>query len=117
MPRMTRRFLGEIVLTVGILLAGIAPAAAAPGPCIRVGQVCYASVQDAVDAARNGDTVRIPAGQFPGGVVVTRSINLVGAGAGATALVGGEHVLTVGTWMARRAPTVTIRGLTLRGGR
>jgi hypothetical protein len=74
-------------------------------------------VQAAVDAAHDGDTVRIPAGRFAGGVVVTKSINLVGAGPSATALVGGEHVLTIGTWMAPTEPNVRISGLTLRGGR
>jgi hypothetical protein len=103
----------------GLALAGFVPAAVADAstPCVRVGHSCFTTVQAAVDAARVGETVRIPRGRFAGGVVVTKSINLVGAGAHATALVGGEHVLTVGEWMAASEPTVTIRGLTLRGGR
>ena len=111
--RSRRRVIG--LLTMGLVLAGVAPANAAP-TCIRVGTTCFATVQAAVNAAQDGDTVVIPAGQFPGGVVVTTSISLVGAGAASTALVGGEHVLTIGTWMAASEPTVSIRGLTLRGG-
>jgi hypothetical protein len=103
----------------GLVLTGLAPAALADAatPCVRVGHACYPTVQAAVDAAGAGETVHIPRGRFAGGVVVTKSVDLVGAGADASSLVGGEHVLTVGEWMAATEPTVTIRGLTLRGGR
>ncbi len=85
--------------------------------CVRVRGACYPTVQAAVNAAHHGDTVRIPAGRFAGGVVVTKSITLAGAGAGRTALVGGAHVLTVGTFDAPWQPTVHVSGLTLTGGR
>ena len=98
----------------------IGPAAMA-GPqgdrCVRVGAACYPTVQAAVDAAQGGDTIRIPAGRFAGGVVITKSITIAGAGATSTQLVGGEHVLTIGTWMASSPPEVHISGVTLRGGR
>ncbi len=107
-----------VVLAVSIAVLGGQPAAARDQQhrCVRVGPSCYPSVQAAVDAARDGDTVRIPAGRFAGGVVVTKSITLAGAGAEVTQLVGGEHVVTVGTWMAATVPTVRISGMTLRGG-
>ena len=98
----------------------VGPAAMAGPPgdrCVRVGAACYPTVQAAVDAAQDGDTVRIPAGRFAGGVVITKSITIAGAGAASTHLVGGEHVLTVGTWMAPSPPEVHISGVTLRGGR
>jgi hypothetical protein len=111
-----------VVAVAGGLVLGPAGAAGASGgsggsPCVQVRGACYATVQAAVDAAHDGDTVRVPAGQFAGGVIVTKSITLAGAGADRTALVGGEHVLTIGTWMAPSEPTVSIGGLTLRGGR
>jgi hypothetical protein len=112
-----RRSIGGAVLAVALIIAVAPSSEAAGGPCIRVGTHCYATVQDAVDAAHDGDTVRIPAGQFPGGVVVSKSIELVGAGAARSALVGGAQVLTIGWWQASIAPTVTVRGLTLRDGR
>src|SRR4029077_10085712 len=68
-------------------------------------------------AASNGDTVRLPAGTFPGGVTVTRSITLSGAGQGETILRGGAPVLTAGEFGDPTPPTVTIRGLTITGGR
>ena len=74
-------------------------------------------MQAAVDASHDGDTVRVPAGRFPGGVTITKSITLAGAGARATTLVGGEHVLTIGSFGSESAPpTVNVSGLTLTGG-
>ena len=117
-----RRTVGAAVAMVAVAtwaVQGPVGAASASGgsPCVQVRGSCFRTVQAAVDAAQVGDTVRVPAGRFAGGVTITKSITLAGAGASATALVGGEHVLTVGTWMAATEPTVKISGLTLRGGR
>ena len=115
-----RRQLGSAAVLVAVL--AIVPATAAfagvgSGACISVGGTCFASVQAAVDAAHDGDTVRVPAGRFPGGVTITKSITLAGAGAPATVLVGGEHVLTIGSFESASAPpTVHVSGLTLTGG-
>ena len=57
---------------------------------------CYATLQAAVDAAPDGDTIKLGAGTFAGGVSITKSIDLVGAGPGATIISGGGPVLTIG---------------------
>jgi hypothetical protein len=118
MPR-TRAIQTTVLAVTGALVLGPAVSAQASGGsgCVRVAGGCYPTVQAAVDAAHDGDTVRIPAGRFAGGVTVNKSINLVGAGASRTHLVGGDHVLTIGEWMAPTEPTVRISGLMLRGGR
>ncbi len=108
-----------VVAVAGGLAVGPAGEAVAAerSVCVRVHGACFATVQAAVNAAHRGDTVHIPAGRFPGGVVVTKSITLAGAGAGRTVLAGGEHVLTVGTFDAAHEPTVRITRVTLTGGR
>src|SRR5436190_12514454 len=45
------------------------------------GPHCYATVQAALNAAHDGDTVRVGAGTFAGGITITRSVNLVGVAA------------------------------------
>src|SRR3954451_954797 len=102
---------------LGTPVAGAHTSAASSVPCVRVRATCHPTVQSAVDAAREGDTVHVPAGSFAGGIVVTKSITIMGHGAASTHLVGGEHVLTVGTWMAASEPNVHISGVTIRGGR
>ena len=44
------------------------------------GPHCYSTVQAAVDAASDGDTIRIGPGTFPGGVTITKSLTLTGVG-------------------------------------
>ncbi len=118
MPRIAQTSAAVLAVTGALVLASSVSAQAGAGSgCVRVHGACYATIQAAVDAAQDGDTVRIPAGRFPGGVTVNKSINLRGAGSSATHLVGGDHVLTIGEWMAPTEPTVRISGLTLRGGR
>jgi hypothetical protein len=119
-PRHTGRAVRALALLTLLPTSGITGAAAADaasGPCVRVGTTCFGSVQAAVDAAADGQTVRIPRGTFAGGILITKSLSLVGAGPSDTALVGGEHVVSVGVWGDPTPPTVTLRGLTLRGGR
>ena len=84
--------------------------------CVGVGKGCFASIQDALDAASDGDSIRIGPGTFAGGFVVDKSVALIGASAAATRISGGGPVITVGTFFADSEPTVTISGLTVTGG-
>jgi hypothetical protein len=97
----------------GIALAA-EPAQAAP-LCVGSGG-CYPTIQAAVNAAHNGDTITIGAGTFAGGVTITKSVHLQGAGAASTIIRGGDHVLTIGAYGAASEPTVSISGVTVTGG-
>ena len=90
------------------------PAAPAAGTICVGGAHCYRSIQAAVDAAGAGATIRIGRGSFRGGVRITRNVNLVGESAGASKIVGGGPVVTIGA--ATRTPTVRIVNLTIAGG-
>jgi hypothetical protein len=105
-------------LTVVLLASGTAAAPALGADrCVGQRAGCTASLQDALDAARDGDSIRLTAGTFPGGVTVTKSVALIGAGRRATIIRGGGPVLTIGTLDDDTPPTVSIRDLTLTGAR
>jgi hypothetical protein len=92
-----------------------APAALAETLCVdQHKQRCFASVQAALAAADDGDTVSIGPGTFAGGITITNSVQLVGASAGATVIRGGGPVVTIGDGVAR--PTVSISRVTIRDG-
>src|SRR5262245_35137364 len=79
------------------------------------GPGCFSSVQEAVDAAQDGDTIRIGPGTFTGGILVAKSVSLVGVSAAATRIEGGGPVVTIGTPLAN-PPTVSISDVTITGG-
>jgi hypothetical protein len=110
-----------------VLASCVAAAASMPGVaiasstgrtlCVQHGNPhCYATLQTAVDAARDGDTIKLGHGTFAGGVEIAKSIGLVGAGVAATTLSGGGPVLTIGVADAASEPTVSIARLTITGG-
>jgi hypothetical protein len=103
------------VATAGGLALAAEPAQAA-ALCVGSGGGCYLSIQAAVDAAHNGDTITIRAGIFAGGVTITKSVRLQGAGPRSTIIRGGSHVLTIGAYGAASEPTVSISGVTVTGG-
>jgi hypothetical protein len=77
---------------------------------------CHATIQAAVDAAQNGDVVRIRPGTYAGGIKIEKSIELVGSGFGATTIAGGGPVITVGRHLGPNPPTVSIGRVTVTGG-
>jgi len=98
------------------LVAGVLStvgASASTGLCVG-GAGCYPTLQRAVDAARDGDTIHVNAGTFGGGVTITKSITIAGASASSSRISGGGPVVTIGS--AATAPTVTVSDLTITGG-
>jgi hypothetical protein len=100
------------------LAAAVGPTAspAAKTLCVGTKAGCYSMIQAAVDAAQDGDTIRVGAGTLAGGITIDKSISLVGAGASRTVLSGGGPVLTIGVFGASSEPTVSIEGVTITGG-
>ena len=115
----TPRRTGVAVVGIATVLgfSGFVPTAEADGACIHVGTTCFPTLSAALVAAVDGDMVQLPAGTFAGGATVTTSITVSGAGQGKTILEGGGPVLTVGEFGDPTPPTVTIRDLTITGGR
>jgi hypothetical protein len=100
------------------ILAVVAAAILAGGASAAYLTVCsagppacqYASVADAVAASADGDVIIIGPGSFAGGFTITNRVDLVGAGAGSTRIVGGATGLTVAP-----GADVIIRQLTITG--
>jgi hypothetical protein len=104
--------------TIAALLA-VAPATAsvsatARGPCVGDEPGCFSTIQAALDAAQDGDMIEIAPGSYSGGVIIAKSVSLIGAGANATTISGGGPVVTIGS--ASASPTVSLAGVTITGG-
>ncbi len=84
--------------------------------CVGGGSGCYSTIQAALDAAHDGDTIRLGHGTFAGGITITKSVRLLGSGATSTVIKGGGSVITIGEYGAAVEPTVAISGVTLTGG-
>jgi hypothetical protein len=97
-------------------LAIVAQPALAAALCVGGSPGCYPTIQAAVNAAHDGDTITIGPGTFAGGVTITKSVHLLGAGSAATIIRGGGSVLTIGAFGASSEPTVSISGVTITGG-
>jgi hypothetical protein len=95
---------------------GVGTARAGGDVCVGGGHGCHRTLQAALDAARDGDTIRIAPGTYPGGATIDKSVRVHGAGAGRTIIRGGGPVLTIGTFGADSEPTVLLSGLTITGG-
>jgi hypothetical protein len=102
--------------TALVLVPGQAHAASAHAPCVGTGPGCASSLSAAIAAAHNGDTIRIGAGVYRGGVTIDKSIAVVGAGRGRTVIRGGGPVITVAGSDGSATLNVSITGLTVTGG-
>ena len=112
-----KRLTHALVLAAIVVGVAAATSASAAGKvCVGNGPGCFATLQAALDAANDGDTIKIAPGTFAGGVTIDKSVNLVGAGAGQTVISGGGPVLTIGEFGAPSEPTVSIHGVTISGG-
>ncbi len=101
---------------VGMASPGAATAAATPMPCVGREPGCVASIQSALDAAHDGDVIRIGNGVFDGGITITKSVTLIGRGAQRTIIRGGGPVITIGEFLGPDRLNVTISGVTVTGG-
>ena len=112
---LTRDELGNLQLRTA-LATGSATAAPDSDLCVGGKPGCFSTIQAAVDAAQDGDTIEIAPGTFAGGITIEKSVQLVGAGPGATRIEGGGPVITVGEPDGIDQPTVSISRVTITGG-
>jgi hypothetical protein len=108
-----------IVLAIAFAVAaigGVSDATAATTLCVGASPGCFSTLGAAVAAAHDGDSIRIGPGTFAGGVAIDVSVDIRGAGAGATIIRGGGPVLTLGKEFAATEPTISISGVTITGG-
>jgi hypothetical protein len=114
------RVVGAAAVTAAFIFAGATSAGTSAGVarslCVSHKPQCFETIQAAVDAAQDGDSVFIAPGTYAGGVVIPVSIALVGAGADSTTIKGGGPVVTIGVRGAGNEPTVSISGVTITGG-
>jgi hypothetical protein len=106
---------------LAISLAAVLPVLAAQPAlaanlCVGGAPGCFSTLQAAVSAAHDGDTITIAPGRYAGGVTIDVNVKIVGAGAGSTVIRGGGSVLTIGAYGASAEPTVSISGVTITGG-
>jgi len=80
---MKKVVLAGLVLGMG-LMAGLVEAADLYVP------VGYATIQSAVNAANNGDTITVSAGTYTEAVYINKGIALVGAGSNSTTITASE---------------------------
>jgi hypothetical protein len=100
-----------------LLLAGMTSSEAlARSLCVGRGPGCFAAIQPAIDAAHDGDVIRVGPATFAGGITIDKSIELVGAGAHATTIRGGGPVVRIERGWSPNQLAVSIRGLTITGG-
>jgi parallel beta-helix repeat protein len=92
---------GCLALVLGLMVAGAETAGAAPG-VLRVGcgPGSYSTIGAAMSAATSGQTIVVCRGTYPGGVVVSKTLSIVGVGnpvIDATGQFTGVQVLASGS--------------------
>ncbi len=116
-PAVQRLAPAVLAISLAAVLPGLAaPPALAADLCVGSGPGCFSTLQAAVSAAHDGDTISIAPGRYAGGVTIDVSMKIVGAGAGSTVIRGGGSVLTIGAYGASAEPTVSVSGVTITGG-
>ncbi len=107
-PPMTSRLRRSLAALVGFVL----PLAAGPADARRVviSTGPGTPVQDAIDAAGPGDTLRLTAGTYPEAIVIDKPLRLEGRGA----IIDGGCASSTAVQIA--ADAVSLRKLTVRGG-
>src|SRR5262245_26098291 len=88
----------------------------APDPILLVGNGGFATLQEAIDAAQDGDTIMVAPGTYGDFVDVTKAVTILAAenfGQPANAHTGDESILSGGVRISHAA--VTIDGFTIAG--
>ena len=120
-----KRWLGAfaaIAMAVGAVFGLSTMAQAATNTitvCSSESECDYTLIQDAIDAASDGDTVTVAAGNYSGELVITKAgLTLQGAQAGvdARSRSGAESVITAGR-IQLSASNITVEGFTLTGAK
>ncbi len=128
MSRKTVSLISVFVLSTVLLTAGFLffpHTGYAVNLCVAPGGAggCYAAIQSAIDAAADGDTVRVAQGTYLEAVTITKSINLEGGWNSDFSVQDWDTYVT--TIDAQRtasviqihgAITVTVEGFTITGG-
>ncbi len=106
----------RLVLAICVLAGAAAAPASAANLCVGTGAGCFSTLQAAVTASHDGDTIHVGHGTFAGGVTIDKSVALVGEGPDATVISGGGPVLTIFREPNPDQLSVSIRGVTVTGG-
>ncbi|MEO8083672.1 MAG: right-handed parallel beta-helix repeat-containing protein [Ardenticatenales bacterium] len=121
-PSSPSRTSGHDPRRISIALALLATAAAFSSPAVRAAAtitVCptgcdHPTLGAAVQAAVEGDTIEVGAGNYPAGVAVDKAITIRGAGPEQTVLNGGGRTAVLA--LRNTTGRATIENLTLTGG-
>jgi hypothetical protein len=105
-----------LLATLGVGTASAAAQSPVFTICVAKKPGCYATIQAAMNAAQDGDTISIAPGTYVGGITINKSVHVVGAAAASTIIKGGGPVFTVGVGGAAGEPTVSIARVTITGG-
>ena len=103
MRRSTLSLVATLVVAAAAAAAATPVARAAGTLCVGSKPGCFSTIQAAVNAAHDGDTITVAPGTFAGGVTIDVSVNVIGAGSNKTIIQGGGPVLT--SVKSRRTPS------------
>ena len=108
-----KRLLVVTVLAAAMAMAFAANASAATLKVCPDASKCFTSVQAAIDAATNGDKIKIAAGTYQGSLEINKDIILHGAGTGQTTITAdpNQRVISIAAGVS-----LEIRALTVTGG-
>jgi hypothetical protein len=111
-PRLSQTKRGAVVaLVLAAFLVGGAGTTSAGTLRVCPSGCDYATISDALAAAKRGDKITIAAGTYSGGFTVDKNVSLLGAGAEQVTISGGSPVVSVSSGAA-----VSISGVTITGG-
>ena len=73
------------------------------------GSADFTTIQEAINAAKDGDTIRVFDGEYHGLVILDRSVSLIGNGSSRTKIIGNGTIVSI------RAPRVEVAGFSVAG--